>query len=83
MGKYSPNFDTILMVEKALLESDDYPSKTQLWKRLPRKMHYSTFKNVIEYLAASNKIEFNNHSIIYIGASDKLKAYLDTFTELK
>ncbi len=82
MAGHSPNFDTILMVEKELLGSDDYPSRTQLWKRLPKRMHYSTFKKVIDYLEASDKIEFNGASIVYIGANDKLKKYLEKFVSL-
>jgi hypothetical protein len=80
---HRPSFDTIMMVEKALMESTDYPSRTQLWKRLPKKMAYPTFKTTLEYLEASNKIEFNGPSIIYIGATEKLKRYLNDYAPLK
>lgn len=80
---HNPSFDTILMVEKTLIESNDYPTRTQLWKRLPKMVHYSTYKKVLEYLQASNKIEFNSTTIIYLGASDKLKTYIDSLVELE
>ena len=80
---HDPSFDTILMVEKTLMESNDYPTRTQLWKRLPKKVHYSTYKRVLEYLEASNKIEYNSSSILYLGQTEKLKKYMDTVIELK
>jgi len=35
---HEPRLDTILMVEKAIIDSDDYQTKTQLWKSLSKKM---------------------------------------------
>jgi hypothetical protein len=80
---HKPSFDTILMVEKTLIESNDYPTRTQLWNRLPKRVHYSTYKKVLEYLEASNKIEFNSKTIIYLGVSDKLKDYISSLVELE
>ncbi|MBM3292036.1 hypothetical protein FJY84_05105 [Candidatus Bathyarchaeota archaeon] len=83
MVSHDPSFETILMVEKALIDSDIYPTKTQLWKSLPKQVHYSTFKKVLDYLEASNKIEYNNKSILFLGQTKKLKEYIDTIIELK
>ena len=79
----TPNLDTILMVERTLIESGDYPTRTQLWRRLPRSVHYSTFKKTLEYLEASNKIEFNGKTVVYLGDSDKLRRFIGTLVELK
>jgi len=67
---HEPQLDTILMVEKAILDSEDYPTSTELWKNLPRKMQYQTFKRILTYLEASGKIAFNNRRIIYTGVNN-------------
>ncbi len=74
---HEPQLDTILMVEKAILDAEDYPSSTELWKSLPRKMQYQTFKRILTYLEASSKIAFNKRKIIYTGANNpKLQALI-------
>ena len=51
-----PRLDTIIMVEETIKKMDDYPTKTELWKALPKKMMYQTFCMIIDYLIESNKI---------------------------
>lgn len=51
-----PQLDTVMMVEKAIREAEDYPSLRQLWLSLPKKVMYQTFKLIIQYLIESNKI---------------------------
>ena len=68
---HEPRMDTILMVEKAILESEDYLAKTELWRSLPRKIQYQTFKRILEYLEASGKITFNSKKILYTGVNNK------------
>jgi len=76
---HEPQLDTILMVEKAILDAQDYPTRTELWKNLPRKMQYQTFKRILTYLEASGKITFNDRKIIYTGANNpKLKALIES-----
>lgn len=81
---HSPNLDTILMVEKAIHESKDYPTRMQLWESLPRKVQYQTFQKILEYLEASNKIMFDDHGhIIWIAIGNlKLNALLRSGVEL-
>ena len=72
-----PKLDTILMVEKAIIDAEDYPTRTELWKSLPRKMQYQTFKRILDYLEASGKISFDRARIIYTGANNpKLEALI-------
>jgi len=59
------------MVEKAIQDSEDYPTKMQLWKSLPKKMQYQTFKLILNYLEKSNKIMFEDNKIIWIFANSK------------
>ncbi len=74
---HEPKLDTILMVEKAILEAEEYPTRTRLWKCLPRKMQYQTFKRVLDYLEASGKIGFDQKKIVYTGVSNsKLEALM-------
>ncbi len=74
---HEPKLDTILMVEKAIIDAKEYPTRTQLWKSLPRKMQYQTFKRTLNYLEASGKISFNKACIIYTGVNNpKLEAMM-------
>ncbi len=51
-----PRLDTVLMVEDAIKNAPDYPTRTGLWKSLPKKVMYQTFKTVIDYLINSRKV---------------------------
>lgn len=74
---HEPKLDTILMVEKAIIHADEYPTRTELWNSLPRKMQYQTFKRVLDYLEASGKNAFDKRKIIYTGVSNpKLEALM-------
>jgi len=77
---HEPQLDTILMIEKAIIDAEDYPTRMQLWRRLPRKVQYQTFKRVLDYLEASNKIIYDEDgAIVYTGVSnDKLRALVES-----
>ena len=66
-----PKLDSILMIEKAIQESEDYPTRMELWKSLPKQMQYQTFKLILDYLEKSNKIMFEGDKIIWIFANNK------------
>jgi len=66
-----PQLDSILMVEKIIQEMDKYPTKMELWKALPKKMQYQTFKLILAYLEKSNKILFDKDKIIWIFPNNK------------
>ncbi len=59
------------MVEKVLLEMKDYPTRMELWRALPRKMQYQTFKLILNYLEKSNKIMFDGNKIVWIFPNNK------------
>jgi S-adenosylmethionine:tRNA-ribosyltransferase-isomerase (queuine synthetase) len=81
---HEPQLDTILMVEKAILDAEDYPTRMVLWRTLPRKMQYQTFKRVLDYLEASGKIVFNSKKIIYTGANNsKLQALMKSGIQVR
>jgi len=81
---HEPQLDTILMVEKAILDSRDYPTRTQLWRSLPRKVQYQTYLRILAYLEASGKITYNNNRILYTGVNNpKLHALIRSSIRVK
>jgi len=81
---HEPQLDTILMVEKAIRDAQKYPSRMELWRSLPRKIQYQTFKRILEYLEASNKIVFNNGRIVWVAADNpKLKRLLEQSVKVR
>lgn len=81
---HEPQLDTILMVEKAIKDAVEYPSRMELWRSLPRKIQYQTFKRILEYLEASNKIVFNKGRIVWVAADNlKLKALLEESVKIR
>ena len=81
---HEPKLDTIMMVEKAILDAEECPTRMELWRRLPRKVQYQTFKRILDYLEASGKIVFNNRKIIYTGVDNpKLRALMESSTKAR
>jgi len=76
---HEPQLNTIMMVEKAILDAEEYPTRMELWRSLPKKVQYQTFKRILEYLEASGKIVFNRDRVIYTGVDNpKLRALLES-----
>jgi len=81
---HEPRLDTILMVEKAIKDAAEYPSRMELWRSLPRKIQYQTFGRVLEYLEASNKIVFNKSRIVWVAVDNpKLKMLLEESVKIR
>lgn len=83
--RHSPTLDTVIMVEKAIKESDIPPTRTQLWNSLPRKVMYQTFRDILDYLDASGKVLFDKKDRIIwaAGESPKLQRFFDQAEFLK
>jgi len=78
-----PRLDTVLMVEDAIKEAKSYPTRTQLWKSLPKQVQYQTFRIILDYLERSNKIAFNRDGrIMWIASNPKLDAAVKKGMEL-
>ncbi len=69
-----PRLDTVLMVEDAIKNAKDYPSRMELWKSLPKQVQYQTFKIILDYLEKSNKIIFTKDKKIMWIFADTPKA---------
>jgi len=81
---HEPQLDTVLMVEKAIKDAAEHPSRMELWRSLPRKIQYQTFKRILEYLEASNKIVFNRGRIVWVAADNpKLKKLLQESVKIR
>jgi len=51
-----PRLDTVLMVEKFIIDNSGDYKKRALWESLPRKMMYQTFCVIFDYLLETGKI---------------------------
>ncbi len=81
---HQPRLDTVLMVEKALMDCGEYPTRKELLESLPKKIQYQTFMKILEYLEGSNKIVINNRRIIWVFPDNpKLVELLETSIKLK
>ena len=60
-----PSLKTVLMVEKAIKESEDNLTREKLKKRLPKKVMHQTLNVVLEYLEDSGKILDGRKGIIW------------------
>ena len=73
----SPTLDTVLMVEKTIEELSGEFNRTELWKKLPRKVMWQTYLFILEYLESINKIALDKEGkIAYIwnpGLAKKLR----------
>lgn len=61
-----PRLDTVLMVEKAIQNSSNYPTKNQLWRTLPKQVQYQTLSYIIDYLEELGKIIIKDSQIIWV-----------------
>ncbi len=69
-----PRLDTVIMVEKTIQKLKYYPTKTELWKSLPKKVMYQTFCMIIEYLVSINKIIIDkDRRIVWIWNPELIK----------
>ena len=80
-----PNLQTLLMIEKAIKEADIPPKRTELWRSLPRRPMYQTFRKAIEYLDASGKIMIDrNDRVVWVAVdSPKLQELFDRAVPLR
>ncbi|MDD5649514.1 MAG: hypothetical protein PHF86_03735 [Candidatus Nanoarchaeia archaeon] len=60
----SPTLDTVLMVEKFIEENSGEFNRTELWKRLPKKVMWQTYLVILDYLQYINKIAIDKEGKI-------------------
>jgi len=59
-----PRLDTVLMVEEFIKKNSAKYSVYPLWKNLPKKVMYPTYKIIIAYLLEINKIAIDSENKI-------------------
>ena len=63
----SPTLDTVLMVEKTIDRHSGEFNRTELWKKLPKKVMWQTYLIILDYLQDINKIAIDKKGkIAYI-----------------
>lgn len=75
-GAHQPRLDTIRMIEDFIREHNGEYTRTELWKKLPKKTMYQTYKVAIDYLMESKKITLNGRKVIWIFEPDLLEHVL-------
>ena len=60
----SPTLDTVLMVEETIEKHSGEFNRTELWKKLPRKVMWQTYLVILNYLLSSNKIVVDDKGLI-------------------
>jgi hypothetical protein len=59
-----PRLDTVMMVERFIMENDGDFKKKQLWGALPKQIMYGTYSIIIDYLLLSGKISVDSEGKI-------------------
>jgi len=77
---HEPKISTVMMIEKAILDHEDYPTRTKLWNSLPKKVQYQTFQRALQYLEGHGTIAIDEEGqIFYTGVNNpKLRKLLAT-----
>jgi len=74
----------VIMVEETIKKLDFYPTRTELWKALPKKVMYQTFAMIIDYLLNINKIMIDEDGrIVWIWNPELVKKVMKRGLVLK
>lgn len=66
-----PRLDTVMMVEEFIKEHSGEFKLYQIWKSLPKKIMYQTYKIILAYLLSINKIAIDSENkVCYIWSPD-------------
>lgn len=71
-----PRLDTMMMVEKAIRDAPNYPTKHQLWRSLPKQVQYQTLSYIVDYLEEFGKIIIKDGEIIWTWDPEVVNEYL-------
>ena len=59
-----PRLDTVMMVEQFIKKHSGEYKIYQLWKNLPKKVMYQTYKLIISYLMEMNRVAMDSEGKI-------------------
>jgi len=60
----SPTLETVMMIERFIEENSGEFDRTQIWKKLPKKVMWQTYLVVLDYLQSINKIAIDSVGVI-------------------
>ena len=73
----SPTLDTVLMIERTIEHYSGEFNRTELWKKLPKKVMWQTYLLVLDYLQSINEIAMDkNGTIGYIWSPEAAKKFM-------
>jgi hypothetical protein len=73
----TPTLATLLMVERFIEENSAEYNRTELWKKLPKKVMWQTYLVILDYLQSINKIAIDREGIVgYIWNPENVKRYV-------
>ncbi len=73
----SPTLETVKMVENTIHKYSGEFKKTRLWEKLPRKVMWTTYLLILDYLEEMNHIVISDNGIItHIWNPELAKKYL-------
>ncbi len=73
----SPTLGTVLMIEKTIEKYSGELNKTQIWKKLPKKVMWQTYLVVLDYLENINKIGIAKNDILVYLWNPKLAKLIE------
>lgn len=79
----SPTLSTVLMVEKFIEKYSGEFTKTELWKKLPKKVMWQTYLIILDYLQSINKIGWDGEGVLAYIWNPKLAKILAKRLEIK
>ncbi len=79
----SPTLETVFMVEKTIEKYSGEFKKTELWKKLPKKVMWSTYNTILDYLESINKIAIDKEGKIGYIWNPKLAKKLSSRKEME
>jgi hypothetical protein len=79
----SPTLGTVLMIERTIEEYSGEFNRTEIWKKLPRRVMWQTYLVVLEYLESINKIAFDREGTVGYIWNPRLAKMLSKRPEIK
>ena len=79
----SPTLGTVLMIERTIEEYSGEFNRTDIWKKLPKKVMWQTYLFVLDYLESINKIAFDRNGTVGYIWNPKLTKMLSKRPEIK
>ncbi len=74
----SPTLETVLMVERNIEKYSGEFNRTELWKKLPKKVMWQTYLVILNYLQSINKIAISKDGIlVYIWSPESAKKFIN------